>query len=85
MSYAAAFWAKVETCQHEWSDTYYDSGGCGTPLCEGWLEVHCKKCGVYDSHCPCGSENGQSGWPHRRWRRLEMRQKATRRKGSLSE
>ena len=36
---------------------YHRSGGCGTPLCEGWTEFHCRKCKWFITTCPCGSNN----------------------------
>jgi len=50
------------------SPTYSAMIVCSTPYCSGH-EVRCQDCGVYISKCGCGSENGMSGWPHKRWRK----------------
>ena len=64
-----SFWARVDSCEHRDEDSSPDYGpsiNCMTPYCEGH-EYHCLRCGVYISHCGCGSNNGMSGWPMRRW------------------
>ena len=66
-------WNKVEKCKHKnLSPNYLDPIYCGTPYCEG-DEVHCLDCGVFISTCGCGSWNGTSGWPNKRWNKLYKR------------
>lgn len=62
-------WRKVNKCKHENVTDYYASGTCGTPLCSGWIEEHCRDCGAYVCKCPCMSCSGESGWSHRRWQK----------------
>jgi len=74
----SAFWEKASKCKHENLHEYYHAGGsCPTPHCGGWNEYHCMDCGAYISSCPCGFNNGISGWPHLRWK---MRETASRRR-----
>lgn len=57
------FWLIASRCQHLNLYLNYTSWGrCGTPYCEGWDEYHCKDCGVFVQSCPCGYNNGMSGW-----------------------
>ena len=64
------FWDKVIKCEHKNLDpNYYEYVPCGTPYCGGH-EMRCLDCGVYITKCGCGFNNGMSGWPDRRWRRL---------------
>ena len=64
------FWDKVEKCDHKnLEPNYYKNVPCGTPYCYG-RETHCLDCGVYITECGCGFNNGMSGWPDRRHRRL---------------
>lgn len=58
---------KAAKCKHDNVTNYHYSGGCGTPYCGGWSEYHCRDCGAYFAECACGSCNGFSGWPYRRW------------------
>lgn len=49
--------AKEEPCPdgclpNNYTD-YYVWGGCSTPYCGGWRELHCRLCGWYLSHCAC--------------------------------
>ena len=60
------FWERVVTCKHEWSRSYFVSWTCMVELCYGH-EVHCTKCGVYESSCGCGCCNGQSGCSNKWW------------------
>jgi len=76
---ADKFWKKVSTCKHEWSPTYYDSGSCGTPYCS-WTELRCKKCGVYLTDCGCHAWYSWSGWPTKRWMKLEKKKQRNRRR-----
>jgi len=67
MNKSLAFWKKVESCKHkDLYENYYRWGRCGTPHCSGWDEYHCRACGVFLTTCPCGAENGLSGWPNKR-------------------
>ena len=69
----AAFWDKVEKCNHDnLSQNYLEPINCGTPYCNGF-ETHCLDCGVYITQCDCGCENGLSGWPAKRWRKYDDR------------
>jgi hypothetical protein len=69
------FWDKVNKCRHEnLSPDYYEYVPCSTPYCGGY-EVHCLDCGVYITKCDCGSINGMSGWPDKRWRRQERKKR----------
>ena len=65
-----SFWERVEQCEHDWSEDYAVIGRCSTELCGGWHEYHCLKCGVYESSCGCGSNNGLNGWPYKRTRAM---------------
>lgn len=62
------FWDKVEKCPHNNLTDHYEHYSCWTPLCPGASEVHCADCGVYITECPCHSEDGYSGWSHRKYR-----------------
>lgn len=65
-----AFWERVDACKHEnLSPDYAESGPCD---CYGWNESHCLDCGVYIRECQCGAQCGKSGWPHKRWRAIEL-------------
>jgi hypothetical protein len=65
------FWDKVSKCKHKNLDaSYYEYVPCWTPYCSGW-ESRCLDCGVYITECGCGFNNGMSGWPDRRWQRLQ--------------
>ncbi len=66
MSIKPTFQDRVGLCRHQWSDNYSVRISCGTPYCSG-SETRCVKCRVFKSTCGCGSENGMSGWPHKRW------------------
>lgn len=68
-------WKKFETCAHEHLTDYYATGRCGTPLCGGWTESHCRDCGAFISECPCGAENGASAWSWRRHKVEERRRR----------
>ena len=63
-------WKKVKKCKHtNLSPDYLGHIYCDTPYCEG-SEYHCLDCGVFISKCGCGSNNGRSGWPNKRWNKL---------------
>ena len=65
------FWKSVEKCEHKnMSPGYFEYISCGTPYCSG-QEEHCLDCGVYITSCGCGSNNGMSGWPVKRWRKTK--------------
>jgi len=61
-----AFWARVEICKHKHTTGYYSTGMCDTPYCGGWIECHCRDCGVYFTECRCGCSDGLSGWSYKR-------------------
>lgn len=66
------FWDKVKKCRHKnLSPDYAVPIYCQTPYCGG-DEAHCLDCGVFISKCGCGYNNGMSGWPQKRWRKIEM-------------
>jgi len=73
MEQLSPFWQKALACKHE-RTRWTNRGGCWTPLCGGWDEYHCLECGVYITRCDCGTEDGMSGWPHKRWQSLYERQ-----------
>jgi hypothetical protein len=69
------FWDKVIKCKHEHlNPNYWEYIYCPTPYCSGH-EVHCLDCGVFITKCGCGSNNGMSGWPERRWIRFEKKKR----------
>ena len=54
-------------CKHEnLSPNYLDSFSCPTPYCNS-REVHCMDCGRFITSCGCMCNNGESGWPEKRW------------------
>ena len=62
------FQEKAHNCKHEnVSPDYYAVIRCSTPYCHGGGEYHCLDCGAYVSECPCGANDGISGWPAKRW------------------
>jgi hypothetical protein len=64
------FWEKVEKCDHKnLSPDYCETLYCSTPYCNSY-ETHCLDCGVFITQCGCGCENGMSGWPDKRYRKL---------------
>lgn len=67
------FWDKVDKCKHEdMSPDHFENIYCDTPYCGG-QEEHCLDCGAYISSCGCGSNNGMSGWPEVRWRKIRSK------------
>lgn len=56
-------------CKHKHiNPDYYYSFPCETPYCSGH-EVYCHDCHRYIVECQCGYNNGESGWPLKRWRK----------------
>lgn len=76
------FWDKVNKCKHNINPNYFITIKCGTPYCSG-NEVHCLDCHAYIIECGCGFLNGMSGWPEKRWRKVEddLRMRSNRPKG----
>jgi len=61
------FWKKVNKCEHKnLSPDYCVMISCSTPYCHGGAEVHCLDCGAYITECPCGANDGMSGWSEER-------------------
>ena len=55
-------------CKDKDLTDHYGWGGCGTPLCSGMHEIHCRRCGWFTCQCQCGCENVQSKMPDKWWR-----------------
>ena len=66
------FWGKASKCKHENLTDYAWPIYCSTAFCGG-LETHCKDCGVFISHCPCGFNNGLDGWSLERRRNHDQK------------
>jgi hypothetical protein len=67
--FISKFWEKVHNCEHKnMNPDYCGNVHCGSPWCVG-REQHCLDCNVYITECWCGSNNGMSGWPEKRWRK----------------
>jgi len=63
------FWEKVHKCEHKnMNQDYFKHDICCDAIYCIWIENHCLDCGVYITHCSCGSNNGMSGWPEKRCR-----------------
>lgn len=65
-----SFWHKVRRCKHKRLSDYNAHTHCANQSlgCEGGMESHCLTCGAFITECPCGYENGISGWSNRRWK-----------------
>lgn len=63
----------MKECKHEnLYENYLDTWPCPTPYCIA-REVHCKDCGRFVTTCECGYNNGESGWPDKRYRKITKR------------
>lgn len=54
----------------------YHSGGCDTPLCDGWSEFRCLICGWWITECVCGSCYGESKLSSKQEKAIYKRVKA---------
>lgn len=67
----SAFLDQAAACDHSViSPTYLETVLCETPYCTV-EEIHCLLCNAFISKCGCHYNDGFSGWPMKRHRKLQ--------------